>query len=192
MTGAVPATEHVFTLNPAGITVTHADAFGDGTPLCGFIGDDEKATGDLSGVYCRDCQAAIPAPAAAPCTRSFPGCPESVSAARSWVAGFFAAPSAPDAALMTSELVTNAIVHSASGLPGGSVTVTVAAGEETVRVDVIDQGAVPAAPSHGNQRGNNTPVRSLGKGLAIVAQLADVFGADGCDRWFALRAGGAA
>jgi anti-sigma regulatory factor (Ser/Thr protein kinase) len=82
---------------------------------------------------------------------------------------------------MTSELVTNALVHSASGLPGGSVTVTVAASDETVRVDVIDQGAMPAAPSHG-----------LGKGLGIVAQLADVFGAEGCDRWFALRSGGAA
>jgi anti-sigma regulatory factor (Ser/Thr protein kinase) len=119
-------------------------------------------------------------PPTATTTRSFPGCPESVSAARSWVAGFFAAPAAPDAALMTSELVTNAIVHSASGLPGGSVTVTVATGEETVRVDVIDQGAMPAGVPHG-----------LGKGLAIVAQLADVFGADGTDHWFALRAGGA-
>jgi anti-sigma regulatory factor (Ser/Thr protein kinase) len=123
----------------------------------------------------------VASPLAAPCTRAFAGRPESVREARSWVAGFFAAPSAPDAALMTSELVTNAVVHSASGLPGGSVTVTVAAGEETVRVDVIDQGQLPIpAPRHG-----------LGKGLAIVAQLADVFGADGCDRWFALRAGGA-
>jgi hypothetical protein len=61
------------------------------------------------------------------------------------------------------------------------VTVTVTAGEGVARVDVIDQGALPAAAPHG-----------LGKGLAIVAQLADVFGADGCDRWFALRTGGAA
>jgi anti-sigma regulatory factor (Ser/Thr protein kinase) len=116
------------------------------------------------------------------CTRVFAGRPESASAARSWVAGFFAPPFAPDAALMASELVTNAIVHSASGLPGGSVTVTVAPGSGMARVDVIDQGAMPpcmAAP-HG-----------LGAGLAIVAQLADVFGADGCDRWFALRTGGA-
>jgi anti-sigma regulatory factor (Ser/Thr protein kinase) len=115
-------------------------------------------------------------------TRAFAGLPESVREARSWVAGFFAAPDAPDAALMASELVTNAIVHSASGLPGGSVTVMVAASEETVRVDVIDQGALPTSA---------TAPRGLGKGLAIVARLADVFGADGCDRWFALRTGGA-
>jgi anti-sigma regulatory factor (Ser/Thr protein kinase) len=121
-------------------------------------------------------------PPAVPCTRSFPGCPESVSAARSWVAGFFGAPSVPDAALLTSELVTNALIHSASGLPGGTVTVTVTAGQECARVDVIDQGALPASASaqHG-----------LGKGLGIVAALADVFGADGSDHWFALRAGGA-
>jgi anti-sigma regulatory factor (Ser/Thr protein kinase) len=113
-------------------------------------------------------------------TRSFPGRPESVSAARAWVARFLPG-STDDAALMTSELVTNAILHSASGLPGGSVTVTVAARGGMARVDVIDQGGMPpCATAHG-----------LGAGLAIVAQLADVFGADGCDRWFALRTGGA-
>jgi anti-sigma regulatory factor (Ser/Thr protein kinase) len=116
------------------------------------------------------------------CTRVFAGCPESVSAARLWVAGFFPDPAtAADAALMTSELVTNAIQHSASGLPGGQVTVSVQAGDGVVRVDVTDQGAMPAwRPAHG-----------LGQGLAIVAALADATGADGCDRWFALRTGGA-
>ena len=117
------------------------------------------------------------------CTRVFAGCPESVSAARSWVEGFFPSPAAAaDAALMTSELLTNAILYSASRLPGGQVTVSIGAGGGTVRVDVVDQGAVPpgmAAP-HG-----------LGTGLAIVSQLADESGADGCDHWFALRTGGA-
>jgi hypothetical protein len=170
----------VFTLNPAGLTVTHAD-FGGGDPLCGFIGDDETASGDWSVVDCRDCLAAAPSPAPAVRSRTFAGRPESVRAARSWVAGFFAGPAAAaDAALMTSELFTNAVLHSASGLPGGSVTVKVAAGDRTARVDVIDEGAMRACAPHG-----------LGKGLAIVAQLADVFGGDGCDRWFALRTGGA-
>ena len=110
------------------------------------------------------------------CTRVFAGCPESVSAARSWVAGFFPVPAAAaDAALMTSELFTNAILYSASRLPGGRVTVTVGVTGAMVRVDVVDQGAVPprmAAP-HG-----------LGAGLAIVSRLADKSGADGTDRWF--------
>jgi anti-sigma regulatory factor (Ser/Thr protein kinase) len=117
------------------------------------------------------------------CTRVFAGCPESVSAARSWVARFFPDPAtAADAALMTSELVTNAIQHSASGLPGGQVTVSVQAGDDTVRVDVTDQGAMPPCrPSH----------PGLGQGLAIVAALADASGADGPDRWFMLSTGGA-
>jgi anti-sigma regulatory factor (Ser/Thr protein kinase) len=116
----------------------------------------------------------------AACTRVFAGRPGSVSAARSWVAGFFASQSAPDAALMTSELFTNAITYSASRLPGGSVTVRVAAVSGMARVDVIDQGGMPSRP----------PEPHGGRGLAIVAALADVFGADGCDRWFALRTGG--
>ncbi len=58
-------------------------------------------------------------------TRAFAGLPESVSAARSWVAGFFPSPAAAaDAALMTSELFTNVILYSASRLPGGQVTVS--------------------------------------------------------------------
>ena len=115
----------------------------------------------------------------ATCTRSFPGRPESVSAARAWVAGFLpGSPAADDAALMTSELVTNAVLYSASRLPGGIVTVSVRTADGSMRVDVVDQGEAPpcmAAPG------------GLGVGLAIVSELADVFGADGPDRWFWLR-----
>jgi anti-sigma regulatory factor (Ser/Thr protein kinase) len=116
-------------------------------------------------------------------TRSFPGLPESVSAARSWVAGFFPVPAAAaDAALMTSELVTNAILHSASGLPGGRVTVGIGTAGGSLRVDVIDQGEMPPCMP--------TP-RGLGQGLLLVAALADASGANGRDRWFELQAGGA-
>ena len=98
------------------------------------------------------------------------------------MAGFLGDSEAADAAvLMLSELFTNAILYSASRLPGGLVTVTVKTGNAMLRVDVIDQGNLPvcvAAP------------RGLGTGLAIVSQLADVFGADGPDRWFALEIGG--
>jgi len=126
---------------------------------------------------------AAPQVPAITCTRAFAGLPESASAARSWVAGFFPVPTAAaDAALLTSELVTNAIVHSASRLPGGQVTVSVRAMDDLVRVDVTDQGAVPP---------DLTAPRGPGLGLVLVAALADVFGADGPDRWFALRTGGA-
>ena len=48
----------MYSLNDDGQAVTHADTFGDGTPLCGWIGDDETASVDWSAVDCRDCQAA--------------------------------------------------------------------------------------------------------------------------------------
>ena len=48
----------MYSLNPAGVTVTHADAFGDGTPLCGWIADNETAVARLAEVTCRDCIAA--------------------------------------------------------------------------------------------------------------------------------------
>jgi anti-sigma regulatory factor (Ser/Thr protein kinase) len=116
------------------------------------------------------------------CTRAFAGLSQSVSAARSWVAGFFPDPAAAaDAALMTSELITNAVLYSASRLPGGQVIVSVRPGNGSVRVDVIDQGEAP--PCFGAPHG-------LGQGLVLVAALADDFGADGPDRWFAVRTGG--
>jgi anti-sigma regulatory factor (Ser/Thr protein kinase) len=95
------------------------------------------------------------------------------------VAGFFPCPAAAaDAALMTSELVTNAVLYSASGLPGGQVTVSVRIADDVTRVGVTDQGPVPAC---------SAGLPGLGLGLAIVRELADVCGTDGPDRWFELR-----
>jgi hypothetical protein len=126
---------------------------------------------------------AEPPPVTATCTRAFAGRPESVSAACAFVTGLLPGSSAAaDAALLTSELVTNAIIHSASGLPGGTVTVSVRAAYSMVRVDVVDQGVVPP---------DLTVTRGAGLGLVIVSRLADVFGAEGCDRWFSLSTGGA-
>jgi serine/threonine-protein kinase RsbW len=117
------------------------------------------------------------------CTCAFAGRPESVRAARSWVAGFFPDPAtAADAALMTSELVTNAIKYTACCLPGGQVLVSVRTGGTGIRVDVVDQGPVyPCLPVPGG----------LGLGLVLVRQLADACGSDGAGKWFALRTGGA-
>ena len=49
----------MYSLNPDGVTVTHDDAFGDGTPLCGFSHDEETATADAETVTCLDCIAAF-------------------------------------------------------------------------------------------------------------------------------------
>jgi signal transduction histidine kinase len=85
---------------------------------------------------------AEPPPASTACTRAFAGHPGSVGAGR--VTGFVpGSPAADDLALLTSELITNAILHSASRLPGGEVTVSVQAADGMVRVDVTNLGELP-------------------------------------------------
>jgi hypothetical protein len=101
--------------------------------------------------------------------RVFPGIPESVSGVRAFVAEALPAdPAAEDAVLMASEL--------ASRLPGGVYSVEVRpTATGMARIDVIDQGPLPAAEA-------DEP--GFGAGLGIVSQLATTFGADGPDRWF--------
>lgn len=70
-----------------------------------------------------------------------------------------------DAALMTSELVTNSIRHAT-----GTVTVTVAIDADTLRIAVSDGG--PATPVIRTP----SPAEPYGRGLQIVAALADDWG----------------
>jgi len=49
----------MYSLNAEGIKVTHADAFADGTPLCGFISDEETCTAEVADITCLDCLAAL-------------------------------------------------------------------------------------------------------------------------------------
>jgi anti-sigma regulatory factor (Ser/Thr protein kinase) len=100
----------------------------------------------------------------------FRGEPCSVQAARDWAAACLAQAGAdPEiAALVASELVTNAVIHSLSGEPGGTVTVVVTG----CRVlHVHDHG--PREVSCG--RGGWTPGEDradFGRGLLLVAELA--------------------
>ena len=85
--------------------------------------------------------------------RIFAGVPESVRAARAWIADCLPdSPAAADAALMVSELFTNAILYSMSGHPGGVVTVSIAIGRGKARIHVIDQGGHPRAQPGGSFR----------------------------------------
>jgi anti-sigma regulatory factor (Ser/Thr protein kinase) len=105
-----------------------------------------------------------------------PGRAEHVAGARRWaqaVAAAWRADAAADAGLVVSELVTNAIVHTRSGQPGGTVTVIVAGGWDAVTVHVHDLGAgggqvprprPPAAEADG------------GRGLPIVAAVSAEWG----------------
>jgi two-component sensor histidine kinase len=94
-------------------------------------------------------------------------------------------PAAADAVLLTSELVTNAIAHTASGR-AGKVIVTVYRGDTGVRVDVLDDGSdqVPAVHPVGE-------ARESGFGLGLVDLMADRWGHCGGRRgrvvWFMLE-----
>lgn len=103
---------------------------------------------------------------------TIPGRPEYVGAARSFVSGALGGGSAAEVAvLLTSETVTNAVVHSDSRHPGGTVTITIVGMDGGVRIDVADNGSVltiPAVKGDGCVTG--------GHGLLLVQSLADQWG----------------
>jgi anti-sigma regulatory factor (Ser/Thr protein kinase) len=125
-------------------------------------------------------------PSAAPrYSRSYSGRAEQAGAVRRFVADALeGSPALGDAVLCASELATNAIVHSKSGLPGGQFEVRVfhhPAGH--ARVEVTDQGG-PWIPDPSGRQNH-------GRGLLIVSRLAAAWGIVGDDHvgrtaWFEL------
>ncbi len=103
-----------------------------------------------------------------------PGVPESVRAARQMVRRSLGAghPAAAAAALCVSELATNAVAHTRSGLPGGRFAVTVQAVPGGVLIRVRDGGArgLPALAGR--------PPDEHGRGLRIVAAVAAGWGTE--------------
>jgi hypothetical protein len=69
------------------------------------------------------------------------GRPERVAVARAFAAAVLGRqhPAGQTAVLLVSELVTNSVRHSASGLPGQTITVTVLSGGEVTQVQVTDR-----------------------------------------------------
>jgi anti-sigma regulatory factor (Ser/Thr protein kinase) len=103
---------------------------------------------------------------------TIPGLPEKVSAARSFVAGALGGHPATDVVvLMTSETVTNAVLHSDSRRPGGTVTVTILEADGGIRVEVADAGSELSIPV---VKGNGCSIG--GHGLFLVQALADEWG----------------
>ena len=74
------------------------------------------------------------------------GRPEQVRVARAFVRQVLGCghPGTERVTLLTSELVTNSVNHSNSRRPGGSITVTVRADADRVRVEVQDDGSATA------------------------------------------------
>ena len=99
-----------------------------------------------------------------------PGVAQSVAVARHCVEEMLAAAghrNVEDARLIVSELITNALIHTASGLRGGVVTVEVVAVDaEIVRVEVTDDGAV-TVPRSRVSGGDDC----YGRGLWLVEQV---------------------
>lgn len=107
---------------------------------------------------------------------TIPGRPEKVSAVRAFITQTLAAScrarqvDSDAATLLTSELVTNAILHTASGGGNGTVTVVLVDVPDGVLVEVIDDGSVSTPVVKGELL---TPD---GRGLFLVEQLAAQWG----------------
>jgi anti-sigma regulatory factor (Ser/Thr protein kinase) len=104
------------------------------------------------------------------------GRPEEVSAARAFIArtlsssGKGHAVDSDAATLLTSELVTNAILHTESGAPGGTVTVVMVDVPDGVLVEVIDDGSPGTPVVKGDLLATD------GHGLFLVQQLTAQWG----------------
>jgi anti-sigma regulatory factor (Ser/Thr protein kinase) len=134
-------------------------------------------------------EAAVMAGAAVLGSLTIPGRAEHVREARAFIAKALGDlhPSLEDAVLLTSELVTNAVMHSASHCAGGTVTVQISESAGGVRVEVADAGSDLSAPV---VRGD--VYASDGHGLFLVQTLSDQWGYlrddDGTTVWFWLGA----
>jgi anti-sigma regulatory factor (Ser/Thr protein kinase) len=123
---------------------------------------------------------------------TIPGRPEHVREARAFVAKALGElhPGLDNAVLLTSELVTNAVMHSRSRCDGGTVTVLIVESGGGVRIEIADEGSELSSPV---VRGD--VYASDGHGLYLVQTLADQWGYlrddSGTTVWFWLGAGNA-
>ena len=121
---------------------------------------------------------------------TIPGRPEQVGLARAFVARTLGTnqvgADADAATLLTSEIVTNAIEHTKSGVDGGTVTIVVIGVSRGVLVEIIDDG------SAGTPEVKGDPYAAEGHGLFLVQHLAYQWGylrdSAGTTVWFHLPA----
>jgi anti-sigma regulatory factor (Ser/Thr protein kinase) len=119
---------------------------------------------------------------------TIPGRPEQVGLARAFVAQTFSSKQIQadcDAAtLLTSEIVTNAIQHTKSGVDGGTVTIVVISVAHGVLIEIIDDGSAGAPIVKGDL------YAAEGHGLFLVQHLATEWGylkdSAGTTVWFHL------
>ncbi len=104
---------------------------------------------------------------------TIPGRPEHVREARAFVAKALGElhPCLDSAVLLTSELVTNAVMHSSSRCAGGTVSIIIIESCAGLRIEVADQGSDLSTPI---VRGD--VYASDGHGLFLVQTVADQWG----------------
>ena len=116
-----------------------------------------------------------------------PGRPEAAAGARDWAAKILAGyPAADDAVAALNELVVNAIQHSRSGLPDGTIEVRLTVTGASVLAEVADEGplGVPGVTSR-------DMFAERGRGLMLVDAFARAWGqATPGVWWFWLPLGG--
>jgi anti-sigma regulatory factor (Ser/Thr protein kinase) len=110
-----------------------------------------------------------------PVTRILPGVPGSARSGRLLVLSALGPrhPAADVALLLVSELITNAVRHSASGLPGGTLTVTVRAAGTDIVMEVLDSGGAASAP---HRTAAEPGAREGGLGILLVDALSRSWG----------------
>lgn len=119
-----------------------------------------------------------------------PGRPESAAAAREFaVKALEGYPAAGDAITALNEMVTNAVQHSRSGLPGGTIEVRLTVTAASVLAEVVDGGPLGIPPTAAPES-----FAERGRGLAIVEALTRAWGSAGNGYglwWFWMPLGGA-
>jgi anti-sigma regulatory factor (Ser/Thr protein kinase) len=109
-----------------------------------------------------------------------PGRPEAAAGARDFAGKVLAGyPAAGDAITALNKMVTNAVQHSRSGLPGGSLEVRLTVTAASVLAEVLDAGplGIPAAVSHDT-------FAERGRGLVLVEALTRAWGSAGSGLWW--------
>jgi anti-sigma regulatory factor (Ser/Thr protein kinase) len=109
--------------------------------------------------------------------RVFPCSAAQAGVARRWVRAEVAGLAGPDVAdlaeAVVAELLANAVMHSRSGRPGGTVTVIVGCGPGGVMVHVHDLGAAGGAVPCPRHPGD---LAESGRGFVIVQALSAAWG----------------
>lgn len=102
--------------------------------------------------------------------RSFPGDPRELRAARTWTRAVLDGHArSEDAALIVTELGTNALMHTTSGGSGGSFGVALTVSDLAVTIAVTDSGSRVTNP----EVQCPAPDSTHGRGLGMVTALAD-------------------